>query len=334
MKRVVCMLVMMLMAATFGMAQKAKTDDAGLRTIIQRATAKAAMEASVEWKWEEFLGLAQIDRSLIKNYPYSDFLCYENDTRTFIALTHYDQMEEYYQGAGEVKWFKVGEVPQYRRFDPRTGVEQRAGVADEAVERLLKNGKCIKLEDFKSPIPVAERKAKIERMKQQEQEEEREEKLAGQERAHKAMLLSLSIANGAGLSLESTEDLVHAFGVYGWTAYGGTYGLPNGKSWTRVLYAPSKRSLWVYYNKNSWIKIDFDKETADVKYTYSGRDKNYEIPKNFYDYMVVYDKSVSGGVYRIAKSLNPASQLVNQHKKFLIERNMLLEEINKEWLAK
>ena len=332
MKRVVCMLVMMLMAATFGMAQKAKTDDAGLRTIIQRATAKAAMEASEEWKWEEFLGLAQIDRSLIKNYPYSDFLCYENDTRTFIALTHYDQMEEYYQGAGEVKWFKVGEVPQYRRFDPRTGVEQRAGVADEAVERLLKNGKCIKLEDFKSAMTLAERKAKIERMKQmkqQEQEEKREEKLAGQERAHKAMLLSLSMANGAELSLESTVDLVKAFGVGD---------LPNHKTWTRVLYAPSKRSLWIYYNPNEynkgcWIKIDFDKETAEVHREYNGRYEKYNIPGNFYDYMVVYDESVSGGVYRTAKSLDPVSKISDQYKKLKIATNMLLEEINKEYVA-
>ena len=206
MKRVVCMLVMMLMAATFGMAQKAKTDDAGLRTIIQRATAKAAMEASEEWKWEEFLGLAQIDRSLIKNYPYSDFLCYENDTRTFIALTHYDQMEEYYQGAGEVKWFKVGEVPQYRRFDPRTGAEQRAGVADETVERLLKNGKCIKLEDFKSAMTLAERKAKIERMKQMKQPKKID--VAKFERAHNEMMIYLAMVGSGKASIEMTKKFV------------------------------------------------------------------------------------------------------------------------------
>ena len=235
MKRVVCMLVMMLMAATFGMAQKAKTDDAGLRTIIQRATAKAAMEASEEWKWEEFLGLAQIDRSLIKNYPYSDFLCYENDTRTFIALTYRDQMEEYYQGAGEVKWFKVGKVPQYRRFDPRTGWEQLPGVADETVGRLLKDGKCIKLEDFKSPIPVAERKAKLERMKPPEVKEA----LANFERASNEMMIYLAVAGR--VSLEMTEKFARESFNYEKLFRNDNHSLT--RDWGYVFYNPQKRTL-------------------------------------------------------------------------------------------
>ena len=93
--------------------------------------------------------------------------------------------------------------------------------------------------------------------------------------------------------------------------------------------------LWIYYNpdeynKGSWIKIDFDKETAEVHRKYNGRDGNYNIPGNFYDYMVVYDESVSGGVYRTAKSLDPVSKISDQYKKLKIATNMLLEEINKE----
>ena len=514
MKKAMMLLGVLFLFAAPGMAQNLKTNDAGVQNIIKRAVAKATMEASEEWKWEEILGLAQLDPSVVDvytNFYKSEFflsyenyeaVCYEEDTKTFIY---------------ESTWLKSS-----LRVSIRGDIE---GLSEAEVKRAIEEGKCKSFDKFKSAIPLAERKAKLQPlqkkreqalqpskiqqvqnelqrikqqienepieekvarqkrahkamlirlsmangqgvplkvaeqlvlgfgitnlpnpavwskvyynpakkiiwlsyyeiqgdrgsgvplylaivplkvvldidngkytkgecqqsfpaeyayykynfpdnindymlvydrgrdvnngsivksldpasqlvnqyknllikgkmlleemnkeqeqlMKQQEQEEESKKKLAKQERAHKAMLLSLSMANGAGLSLESTIDLVKAFGVDGYY-----------ESWTRVLYAPSKRSLWVYYNKNSWVKIDFDKETADVKYTYSGMDEYYEIPKNFYDYMVVYDKSVSGGVYRTAKSLDPVSKISDQYKKLKIATNMLLEEINKE----
>ena len=232
MKRVVCLFVMMLMAATFGMAQKAKTDDAGLRTIIQRATAKAAMETSEEWTWEEFLGLAQLERSLIKRYPDSDFLCYENDKQTFLTVVYKDMAE--YDGYLHSTVY-TGTIKFYRRFDPRTGYEQPEGISEGTVEQRLKNGKCIKLEDFKSPIPVAERKAKLERMKPPEVKEA----LANFERASNEMMIYLAVAGR--VSLEMTEKFARESFNYEKLFRNDNHSLT--RDWGYVFYNPQKRTL-------------------------------------------------------------------------------------------
>ena len=68
MKKVMMLLGVLFLLAAPGMAQNVKTDDAGVQNIIKRAVAKAAMEASEEWKWEEILGLAQLDPHVVDVY--------------------------------------------------------------------------------------------------------------------------------------------------------------------------------------------------------------------------------------------------------------------------
>ena len=355
MKRVVCMLVMMLMAATFGMAQKAKTDDAGLRTIIQRAVAKATMEASEEWKWEEILGLAQLDPSVVDvytNFYKSAFFlshdnyvvaCYEEDTKTFIY---------------ESTWLKRALRVSRDYVWSLSGSEQRD------VERAKKEGKCKSFDEFKSAIPLAERKAKLQllqkklkqalqpskmqqvqnelqRIKQQMENESIEEKVARQKRAHKAMLLSLSMANGQGVPLKVAEQLVLGFGITN---------LPSPEEWSKVYYDPAKKIIWLSYHEIHGgnrsgvrpydaivpLKVVLDMENGKYEkgkcqqsFPNESAYYQYNFPDNINDYMLVYDRGrdVNGS---IAKSLDPASQLVNQCKNLLIEMKMLLEEINKE----
>ena len=352
MKKVMMLLGVLFLLAAPGMAQNVKTDDAGVQNIIKRAVAKAAMEASEEWKWEEILGLAQLDPSVVDvytNFYKSEFflsyenyeaVCYEEDTKTFIY---------------ESTWL-------YRSL--RVSRDDARDISIQEVERAKKEGKCKSFDKFKSAIPLAERKAKLQllqkkmeqalqpskiqqvqnelqRIKQQIENEPIEEKVARQKRAHKAMLIILSMANGQGLPLEVAEQLVLGFGITD---------LPSSEDWSKVYYDPAKKIIWLSYHEIHGgnrsgvrpydaivpLKVVLDMENGKYEKGKCQRSfpneygyEKYNFPDNINDYMLVYDRGRSV-VGSIAKSLDPVSKIIDRCKKLKIATNMLLEEINKE----
>ena len=352
MKKVMMLLGVLFLLAAPGMAQNVKTDDAGVQNIIKRAVAKAAMEASEEWKWEEILGLAQLDPHVVdvytnfyKNEFFSSYVnyeavCYEEDTKTFIYKS---------------TWLKRA---------LRVSRDYARSLSEGEVERAKKEGKCKSFDEFKSAIPLAERKAKLQplqqkreqalqpskmqqvqnelqRIKQQIENEPIEEKVARQKRAHKAMLIILSMANGQGLPLEVAEQLVLGFGITD---------LPSSEDWSKVYYDPAKKIIWLSYHEIHGgnrsgvrpydaivpLKVVLDMENGKYRQgkcqqSFPNESVYYEynFPDNIDDYMLVYDE-VRGVVGSIAKSLDPVSKISDQYKKLEIARNMLLEEINKE----
>ena len=150
MKKAMMLLGVLFLLATPGMAQNIKTNDAGVQNIIKRAVAKAAMEASEEWKWEELLGLAQLDPFVVDIYTnfyktelFSSFerfvpICYEEDTKTFIYHS---------------TWLKSS-----LRVSIRGDIDRPS---EAEAKKAIDEGKCKSFDKFKSAIPLAERKAKL-----------------------------------------------------------------------------------------------------------------------------------------------------------------------------
>ena len=264
MKRVVCMLVMMLMAATFGMEKKAKIYDAAIRTIIQKATAKAAMEAlEEEGKWEEFLGLAQLDPSLIDESLATEAvrhdICYRDDTKTFLVVSEYFE----YKSDGAGGYYKADAGSSYWFFDPWNQISYEMNTSEASA--MMSKSKW--LHEFKSPIPVAERKAKLERMKLEMELELmnhlKKFNVAKFERAHNEMMIYLAMVGSGKASIEMTKKFVKEAFNYEDSS------LP----WTYVLYHPQRRILKIQRLGDTYWKTFFLEADGRIR-------KNFTQPTN------------------------------------------------------